>query len=249
MKYIAEIIFLFLILTTITTAQKLSTTEIVKKIDDTERVISSKSNMKQTVTTSGDEIRTMEVLAYTKNKNEKQLMIYLAPNRVKGDKILMLNEGDEIWFYTPKTDRVRHLASHARKQKVQGSDFSYEDLAGGSIEEDYTYKLLGEEEVNGRDAYKLELIPKPSGPSYKKLFLWADKERFITLKIDYYEEEGLSKTLITSDIEIINNHWYAKTMTMKNILEGGKTVMSTDEIEFDINVDDELFTTQSLKRR
>lgn len=230
-------------------SQELSVKEIVKKIDDTERVMSSKGVSKQTIITSGGKKRTLRVLGYSKNKNEKQLMIYQAPSRVKGDKILMLNEGDDIWFYTPKTDRVRHLASHAKRQKVQGSDFSYEDMAGGSIEEDYNSKLLGEEELNGRDCYKLELIPKPSGPSYEKLVVWADKERFISLRIDYYEDEGLSKRLLLSDIKKIDGHWHAGIMLMKNILEGGETKMETIEIEFDLDIDDGLFSTQSLKRR
>ena len=75
-------------------SQELTPKEIIKKIDDTERVMSSKSTIKQTITTSGGDERTMEMLAYSKDKNDKQLMIYEAPSRVKGDKILMLNDGD-----------------------------------------------------------------------------------------------------------------------------------------------------------
>lgn len=230
-------------------AQQLSNEEIIKKIDETERVMSSYSKSKQTIITSGGSKRTMEVISYSKNKNEKQLMIYEAPKRVKGDKILMLNEGDDIWFYTPKTDRVRHLASHAKRQKVQGSDFSYEDMAGGSLEEDYSYKFIGEEEIDGRDCYKIELTPKPDGPSYSKLILWADKERYISLQIEYYDEGELSKRLNLSDIVMIDNQWTAKKMVMKNLMEGGETMMEMDEMKFDIEIEDKLFTTKNLKKR
>ena len=249
MKRINMILIITFLTNLMLYSQELTPKEIIKRIDDTERVMSSKSRVKQTITTSGGAHRTMEVIGYSKNKNEKQLMIYETPSRVKGDKILMLNDGDDIWFYTPKTDRVRHLASHAKRQKVQGSDFSYEDMAGGSIEEDYNYSLLGEEEVNGRDCYKLELVPKPSGPSYKKLIVWADKERFISLRIDYYEEEELSKRLLLTDIQLIDNHWYANNMKMINLLEGGETLMETVDIQFDLKLDDDLFSTQNLKRR
>jgi len=230
-------------------AQQLTPEQIIKKIDDTERVSSSEGAVKQTIITSGGKTRTLEMQSFAKDHNDKQLMIYTNPKRVKGDKILMLNDGDDIWFYTPKTDRVRHLASHAKKQKVQGSDFSYEDMSGGNIEEDYNYTRLKDEKIDGIECYKFELIPTESGPHYSKMILWADKEKYLTLRIDYYEKEELLKRLICSDIKKIDDHWYAMKLTMTNILEGGETVMETVEVKFDIELDDNIFTTKNLKRR
>ena len=230
-------------------AQELSPQEIINRIDATERVASSESIARQIITTSGGKKRTLGMKAYTKDMNDKQLMIYTSPKRVKGDKILMLNDGDDIWFYTPKTDRVRHLASHAKRQKVQGSDFAYEDMSGGKIEEDYTYTLMGEEKVAGQSCYKFELIPTESGPHYAKLILWADKEKFITLKIDYYEDDELLKRLDCYDVQHIDGHWYAMKLVMTNLQEGGQTVMETEKIQFDIEIKDKAFTTKNLKRR
>ena len=247
-KYILKIA-ICLFFTGALAAQDLTPLQIIRKIDDTERVQSSEGLIKQTITTSGGQKRTLEMIAYSKNKNEKQLMVYTAPSRVKGDKILMLNDGDDIWFYTPKTDRVRHLASHARKQKVQGSDFAYEDMSGGEIEKDYTFKLLGEEETEGTMCYKFELIPTEFGPSYSKLILWADKEKFYTMRIDYYENDDLLKRLTMSDVKMIDGHWNAMTMLMKNLQDGGETVMETVNMKFDHDIPDKLFTTNNLKRR
>jgi len=230
-------------------AQELSPKAIILKIDATERVASSESIVKQIITTSGGKKRTLEMKSYTKDKNDKQLMIYLSPKRVKGDKILMLNDGDDIWFYTPKTDRVRHLASHARRQKVQGSDFAYEDMSSGSIEEDYVYTLLGEEKIDGKACYKFELIPTENGPHYSKLILWADKEKFLTLKIDYYEDDELLKRLNCYNIQMIDGHWYAMKLVMANLKEGGETEMGTLEIKFNVEIEDKIFTTKNLKRR
>ena len=161
----------------------------------------------------------------------------------------MLNDGDDIWFYTPKTDRVRHLASHAKKQKVQGSDFAYEDMSGGEIEKDYTYKLLGEEKIAGVECYKFELVPTPSGPSYAKLILRADKEKFLTIRIDYFEPDEILKRLQMDDVRQIDGHWTPFRMLMKNLQDGGETVMETLEIEFDLEIADKVFTTKNLKRR
>ena len=197
--------------------QELTPEGIILKIDETEHVASSEGVFRQTIVTSGGKERTLGMKAYSKNRNEKQLMIYTEPARVKGDKILMLNEGDDIWFYTPRTDRVRHLASHAKRQKVQGSDFAYEDMAGGNIEEDYTYTLLGQEKVEGTKCHKFELIPTESGPHYSKMILWADREKFLTRQIDYYEEDELLKRLKTYDVQRIDGHWYAMKMVMTDL--------------------------------
>jgi len=230
-------------------ADELTVVEIIRKIDATERLASSEGVFEQTIITSGGKKRTLKAKMYSRDRNDKQLMIYIDPRRVKGDKILMLNEGDDIWFYTPKTDRVRHLASHARRRKVQGSDFAYEDMAGGSIEEDYACKLLGEGEVDEVVCYQLELIPTESGPHYSKLILWAEKEKFVTRRIDYYEEGELLKRLTTGDVRRIDGHWYPMEMVMRNLQEGGETGMKTVEMQFDVELADELFTTQALKRR
>ena len=229
-------------------ARALTSKEIIRKIDATERVVSSKGLVRQIITTSGGEKRTLEMEYYTRDRNDKQLMIYTAPRRVRGDKILMLNDGDDIWFYTPKTDRVRHLASHARRQRVQGSDFAYEDMAGGSLEEDYTCTLLGEEKIHGAACYKFELIPTESGPHYTRLVLWADREKFISRRIDYYEDDEVVKQLNLYDIKRIDNHWFALRLVMTNLKEGGQTAMETVEIEFDLDLDDRIFTTRHLKR-
>ena len=230
-------------------AQELSARQIVARIDSTERVAASDGQYRQVITTSGGRTRTLEMRAYSRDRNDKQLLIYTGPRRVKGDKILMLNEGDDIWFYTPKTDRVRHLASHARRRKVQGSDFAYEDMAGGSIEEDYTYALVGREEVDGVSCHKFELIPTESGPYYERLLLWADAAKYVTRRIDYFEEGELLKRLTTSDLREIEGHWYAMKMVMANLQEGGQTAMETLQIRFDVELSDDLFTTANLKRR
>ena len=230
-------------------AQQMTPKEIVRRIDETERVESSEGLARQIITTSGGKKRSLEMKSYARDRNEKQLIVYTRPKRVKGDKILMLNDGDDIWFYTPKTDRVRHLASHARRQKVQGSDFAYEDMSGGSLEEDYSYTLLGEEDEGGTACYKFELIPTETGPHYTKLLLWADREKFITRRLDYYEKGELLKRLHCTDIQSVDGHWYAMRLAMTNLRDGGETVMETLEIRFDVDLPDDLFTTRNLRRR
>jgi outer membrane lipoprotein-sorting protein len=223
--------------------------DIIRRIDANEQTPSSYSEGRQIITTSSGKTRSLEVEFYSVGQNEKTLTVYTGPARVKGDKILMLNDGDDIWFYTPKTDRVRHLASHARRQRVQGSEFSYEDMISGNLEEDYTHTLLGREEVDGAECYKIESIPTESGPSYSKIIVWAEVARYVTRRIDYYEDETLLKRLIPSDIREVNGHYLPFRLAMTNLRDGGKTVFEFERMDVGVDHDDRLFTTTSLKRR
>ncbi len=248
MKTLMSIILSAIILGSNITAQELTVKEIIDKIDKNERLQSSVGKSKQIITTSSGKIRTLEMISYSKDNNDKQLTEYTSPSRVAGDKILMLEDGNEIWFYTPKTDRVRHLASHAKKQKVQGSDFSYEDMCGWEYHKDFTYKLLGSEKIDGNITYKLELIPTKTGPHYSKMIVWAHTSKFAILQADYYKDGDLLKRLITSDITKFGDHWIAKKMKMQNLQDGGETVIETISLDVNTQVDNKLFNTNYLKR-
>lgn len=224
-------------------------TEIIQAVDRNERLESSRSTGKQIITTSSGSERTLEMEMYTKDQNDKQLTVYTGPARVRGDKILMLDDGDDIWFYTPKTDRVRHLASHARRQKVQGSDFAYEDMAAGNWEEDFTHSLSGHETIDGNECWHITSVPTPEGPGYARLESWVDKQTYVPIRVDYYEEDGILKRLTMSDIEEFDGHWVPKTMHMENLRDGGETTIVLEEMEVNIDLDDGMFTTNYLKRR
>ena len=230
-------------------AQNLSVDQIMEKVEKNEKISSSISTIKQTIVTSKGSTRTLTMEGYSKGAGDKQLSIYTAPARVKGDKILMLNGGDDIWFYTPKTDRVRHLASNAKKQKVQGSDFSYQDMEQRDYKKDFTSKILGTEKIDGVEYYKIESIPTETGPKYSKIIFLVDKTKFTVVNVKYYEDETLLKTLVLSNIEKNGDHWIAMNMVMTNNQSGSKTIIETIEMKLNSPIEDSKFTTNYLKRK
>ncbi len=87
--------------------------------------------MTQTIQTTSGNTRTFEYDSYMGMNGENSLMIYKKPSRVRGNSILMTDNSNNIWSYNQRTRRVRKLASHAKKQKFEGSDFTYEDMGSG----------------------------------------------------------------------------------------------------------------------
>jgi len=234
-------------------SQDLTGDEIIKKVDELMNVASSYAKSKMTITTTSDQKRTFTSESWSKNHGEKNLVRYLEPIRVKDQAILMLNNADDIWVYFPRTQRVRKLATHAKKQKMQGSDFSYEDMGSGdTFVTDYTAERLKDEKKESFDCYKVELLRKEgSDASYSKLVLWVIKENFIPVVIDYYDENApdrVLKTLIQSDIEIVDGIYTAKKFVMINENDNSQTEMEILDIKFNIDLDDSMFTERELKK-
>lgn len=232
---------------------EMSADQIISKVNELMNQKSVKSTMTMTITTSGGDKRTFEYLSYSKDNGEKNLMIYQAPRRVKGQKMLMLNNADDIWAYFARTKRVRKLATHAKRQKMEGSDFSYEDMgANNAFITDFVANKLQDEKKQGSDCYVVELTKKSSSNSaYAKMVMWVLKENFIPIIIDYYDEDNpdrVEKTLVQSNIKIIDGIPTALNYEMTNINDNTATTMRLKEVQYNIELKDELFSERELKR-
>lgn len=248
-----KIIIAILGLVALSIAQKAMPTgdEIVEKMTDIMTQENSKGVIQQVIMTSSGKERTFEFEMFTANEGEKTLMRYLKPSAAKGQAFLMLNNADDIWTYFPRTKRVRKLASSAKNQKVQGSDFSYEDLGSGdSWKTEYNSTNLGTDKQNGVDCWKLESIGIPKeNPSYPKMIVYVRKSDFYPLSIDYYDDnENIEKTLLLDDIEIIENVPTAMSMKMVNHNEGTETSMKTISTTYEWDPPENFFSERTLKK-
>ena len=204
------------------------------------------------VTTSGDE-RTFLYETYSKNHGEKSLMKYIEPSRVKGQTILMLNNADDIWTYFPKTKRIRKLATHAKRQKLEGSDFSYEDLgASNTFIKEYRSVRHNDEKKEGRDCYNLELNRKDgSNAGYSRIVMWVDKEYMTPLVVDYYHDNDPTlweKQLVCTDVQLIDSIYTPMRCTMYNKLDATQTSIEIVDIRYDVDLPDELFTEMGMQQ-
>jgi outer membrane lipoprotein-sorting protein len=253
MKQLLTAFLMILLFIIVSYAQELTGEAIIQKVNDTMNVETSHGKAKMTIVTTSGSKRTFVQESWSKDKGEKNLVRYLEPRRVKDQAVLMLNNADDIWMFFPRTQRVRKLATHAKKQKMQGSDFSYEDMGSGdAFIEDYVSKRLEDEESEGYDCYKLELARKPeSDLSYSRLIIWVIKENFVPIAIDYYDEDNASrrlKRLVQSDIRVIDGISTAMKAVMLNLNDNTQTELEMLEVEFNIALDDSMFTERALKK-
>lgn len=245
--------FIVLLLVPALFAQELTGEDIVQKVNDLFNVESGYAKAKMTIMTTSGQKRTFIYESWSKNKGEKNLVRYLEPRRVKGQATLMLNNADDIWMFFPRTQRVRKLASHAKKQKMQGSDFSYEDMGSGdAFINDFSPKRLKDEKMEGYDCYKLELTRIPdSDVSYSRLIMWVIKENFVPAVIDYYDEDDPTlheKRLVESDIRVIDDIPTAMKVVMYNKNDNTQTELELLEVKYNVTLADSMFTERGLKK-
>jgi outer membrane lipoprotein-sorting protein len=234
-------------------AQELTADDIIQKVNDQFNTETSYGKSKMTIVTTSGQKRTFVQESWSKDRGEKNLVRYLEPRRVKDQAVLMLNHADDIWMFFPRTQRVRKLATHAKKQKMQGSDFSYEDMGSGdAFIEDFTSKRLEDEKKEGMDCFKLELTRKPeSNSSYSRLIMWIIKENFLPVVIQYYDEKDpdyLLKTMVASDFRVIDGIPTSMKVVMTNENDNTQTEMELLEVEYNLALTDDMFTERSLKK-
>ncbi|GBE30829.1 hypothetical protein BMS3Bbin04_01865 [bacterium BMS3Bbin04] len=226
----------------------------LRKIDAAETVPFSISTMTQTITTSTGSERRFTFKSFSADSGDVSLMAYTDPQRIAGDKILMRDGGDRIWYYMKRRDVTKYFARHTQNQSMMGSDFSYEDLAQGDLEEDYNATVIAEkmemsfDDDSGEPVVKLELIPTETGPSYAKVILYASISDHISRMIEYYDEDGHEKTLYLLDIKTVDGVKSAHTMRMDNVREGSSTSMTVIDISYKNEPDPNLFTKAALSR-
>jgi len=180
---------------------------------------------------------------------EKSFTEYLNPPSQRGTKMLKLKEN--LWIYSPSSDRTIQLSGHMLKQSVMGSDVSYEDLMERhKLLEKYHAKVVGEEICENKDCWILDLEAKVEDVSYHKIKIWVDKLNYNLIKEELYAKSGqILKSITFNEYKKIGNRWYPVRMNYKDILKGGKgTDFIIDKVEFDINIDPYLFTKGVLKK-
>lgn len=98
--------------------------------------------------------RTVEFKSYVQG-TEKAFTEYLAPPRERGTKMLKL--GNQLWMYSPWTERTILISGHMLRQSVMGSDLSYEDMMEDPrLLNSYTAEVVGEETIRLGEGLKAE---------------------------------------------------------------------------------------------
>lgn len=174
---------------------------------------------------------------------------YLSPAREKGTKMLKL-EG-LLWIYSPSTDRTIQISGNMLRQSVMGSDLSYEDMMDDrKLTDIYDARVTGEETIDGRTTWIIDLKAKVEDVAYAGRKIWIDEERYVPLKEELFAKSGqLLKRMTLKDVKKIEGRWFPTTAVYKDMLkEGDGTEFQMTDIKFNQDIPDYLFSKAALKK-
>ncbi len=223
-------------------------TEIIRKADDLMRGKSSYAVITMTIE-KPEWKRTMTMKAWSLEP-DFSLVYVTEPARDKGT--VTLKRGNEVWNWLPSVQKVIKIPPSMMLQSWMGSDFTNDDLVrASSIVKDYTHTLLGKEEYEGHECYKIQLVPKPeAGVVWAKVLVWISVDGYLEYKTEYYDEDGkLVKSFLGSKVKTFGDRKLPAHWEMVPYNEpGNKTILNYDELKFDVKIDQDFFSLQNMKR-
>ncbi len=174
---------------------------------------------------------------YFKKPSDVRKMVFLVHKHIDKD--------DDRWLYLPALDLVKRIAASDKRTSFVGSNFLYEDISGRSLDEDKHELLETTDEF-----YVVKNTPvSKDNVEFSQYTVWIDKNNFLPRKAVYLDKNGKEyrqvEALEIQDIDGIPTVVKSRAVDMLN---NGETLMEFSNIEYNIGLDEKIFSERSLRR-
>lgn len=155
-----------------------------------------------------------------------------------------INGDDDRWMYLPALDLVKRIAASDERTSFVGSHFFYEDVSGRTPSED-AHSLVEETEYY----YVVKSTPKiPSSVEFSYYKNWIYKASFLPVKTEFYDESGKAyRTYEVLSVENIDGFQTVTAAKMTDVRIGGYTEITYSDVQYNINLNENLFTERYLR--
>jgi hypothetical protein len=181
----------------------------------------------------------------------KSVLRFTAPSEVKGVALLVANHADRAsdqWMWTPAIQRDRRVALQDRSQRFFGTDFSFEDLEERDVDQ-YDFSLDGEEALNGAACWRVIATPRKTKTSqYSQSRVWVRKDNYAYQQVESLVKSEVVRRLKYSDIQNVQGIWTGRTMEMTDLRRKSRTVLTLEDLKYNLPMKDDDFTLQALRR-
>ncbi len=152
---------------------------------------------------------------------------------------------DSRWMWLPALNLKRSIAPGDKRTSFVGSDFVYEDVSGRNLKED-EHELVESTDTQ----YVVKNTPKkPGDVEFSYYTVRIDKETFLPRKAEYYDKNGkLYRIVEATRVETIQGFPTVTESVVKDLNTGGSTVNAFSNVQYDIGLDENIFTERFLRR-
>ena len=245
-----------------TSSFALTADEIMHKVDalETPRAVKSKMTMVLIDSRNNQRLRSLQTVRIKQDETTKSLMFFTEPTDVRGTGFLMFDyelaeQDDDQWMFLPALGKAKRIANGDTTGSFMGSDFTYADMTKRNVE-DWTFTLIKEDTVNNQAVWVIEALPRNDEvierTGYVRSITYIRQDSFQVIRgINYLPKDGEVKLMDVSKSELIDGFWFGTEVQMisqKNKKIVHRTVMTTDDIDLDFDVDPNSFTLTGLEQ-
>ena len=232
----------------------LSGYDIMKAADDRPTGSDMTANVTMKITSKTGAVKTREFTMYElkgKGGESSALIKFLQPADVKGTSFLTTESpgsGKNQYIYLPSLKKTTRIAASDKNKPFMGSDLTYDDFGSRKLD-DYSFKLLGEENYLGKACWKIESTSKDSASSIRRTVSLVDKESSIIVSADFYDKaDTLFKQMRVSKTERIAGIWTMIELEMKNLSTGSRTSLVFSDVAYNKGLSASMFSKDALAK-
>jgi hypothetical protein len=219
---------------------------LVKKMDELFRSRSSYAEIEMEIVTP-DWQRTLVMKAWSKGQ-ERTLVRILEPKKEAGVGSLRLK--NEMWNFLPKTDKVIKIPPSMMMSSWMGSDLTNDDMVKEyTFVEDFAFQAATVANPEPGITY-IECRPKEGRPIIwdKIVIAMRDADELPVWEKCYDEKGTLVRIMQFSDVRSFGARRIPAVMELiPQTKPGQKTVIRYRKAEYDIAIDDAMFSLRQLQ--
>lgn len=171
---------------------------------------------------------------------------FTAPAEVRNagftSRVNLIDGTAESWVYLPAVGKARKLDGANQSSSFFGSDFSYADISGRSLNKD-SHRFVSEDS----ESYVVESIPKDAGDSYGRLVSRIAKEDMTIRSVTFYDRKGNElKRLDNLGFDVFDDVPVVSYSEMTNLKTGSVTRLTRGNLQVGVYLMDDDFGLGAL---
>lgn len=225
------------------TEKKVDATELLQQADAI-RFPREHFETRLTVTNYEDsaaqEVREYKVMS---RGNENTIVLTEEPASERGQALLM--RGRDLWIFMPSVSQpVRLSLSQRLTGQVANGDLARANFAG-----DYDATLAGDETIDGKDYWLLDLTAAGRGVTYSSVKYWVEKETARPFMAEFYAVSGrLLKTARYQNFREMAGRERPTRLVIEDAVKAGEySVLEYNTMNL-ADLPERMFTRQYLRR-
>lgn len=204
------------------------------------------------VAPGGEErVRTLRGFEKRTAGGRKLLWLFESPADLAGTAFLAWQqrpEPDEMWLYFPAQRRVRRVSPELRRERFQGSTFTYEDLTTVFyLDFDGTHRLVASEPCGAVRCFVIDSVLPPRQSVYDRVRSWIRADDHLPSRIEL-DGDGVHKVMRVRRVADVAGIPTILEAEMETPADGYRTTVEFSDVAYNTDLADDIFTVGHLSR-